>query len=401
MNNNQLAEVAKILSVSEDSISAMNDEIKNSMTAVFETVAIRNDEDKKTVFEALDDLWQKGSVYIGLDEVAKSTGILLVTLRSLDYDTQQAIVYEYMMDSSQTERFYDLVNKALAVSELGNVSKLIGVPVRELRPLPRRIQENICGAYTMEVRCRQHKHRPDRPHQGDDCTVTEFSYIAGIDITSIANKKFIRIETDKAQEICVALDKSGIPFSARYGETEMVLTYDGSCKEQVEDIIAKAESGNYEALLRELQVYREPDGYYRLLGEVAELLNTTIGALQNRPDEIQLALCKTYVDFWLCDTPTLQRELDRVISVNGRTMSDIQEHEKIKEKAKAPAAPEQSAADTVPTLNELFDDYFRRNSHSHFSREKHQHLAEIARRRQQGEQERIIQTEERERKFRP
>lgn len=28
MNNNQLAEVAKILGVSEDSISAMNDEIK-------------------------------------------------------------------------------------------------------------------------------------------------------------------------------------------------------------------------------------------------------------------------------------------------------------------------------------------------------------------------------------
>ena len=46
MDNNQLAEAAKILGVSEDSISAMNDEIKNSMTAVFETVAIRSDEDK-------------------------------------------------------------------------------------------------------------------------------------------------------------------------------------------------------------------------------------------------------------------------------------------------------------------------------------------------------------------
>ena len=231
--------------------------------------------------------------------------------------------------------------------------------------------------------------------------MTEFSYIAGIDITSIANKEFIRFKTDKAQEICVALDKSGIPFSARYGETEMVLTYDGSFKEQVEDIIAKAESGHYEALLRELQVYGEPDGYYRLLGEVAELLNTTVGALKNRPDEIQLALCKTYVDFWLCDTPTLQRELDRVISVNGRTLSDIQEHEKTKDRAKAPAVPVQSAADTVPTLRELFDDYNRRNGNSLFTREKHQHLSEIARRRQQSEQERIIQNEERERKFRP
>ena len=150
MDNNQLAEAAKILGVSEDSISAMDDEIKNSMTAVFEQVAVKNDEDKKAVFEALDNLWQKGSVYIGLDEVAKSTGILLVTLRSLDYDTQQAIVYEFMMDSSQTARFYDLVNKALAVADLPNVAKLIGTPVRALRSLPRRIQENICGAYTME-----------------------------------------------------------------------------------------------------------------------------------------------------------------------------------------------------------------------------------------------------------
>lgn len=231
--------------------------------------------------------------------------------------------------------------------------------------------------------------------------MTDFPYICGEDISAINNKEFIRIETDKAQAIVIALDKSDIPYSARFRDTEMVLTFDGSYREQVEEIIAKAQSGDYEALLRELQAYREPDGYYQLLGEVAELLNTTIGALQNRPDEVQLALCKTYVDFWLCDTPTLQRELDRVISVNGRTMSDIQEHEKIKEKAKAPAVPEQSAADTVPTLNELFDNYFRRNSHSHFSKERHQHLAEIASRRQQIEEERSIQNEERERKFRP
>lgn len=150
MDNKQLAEVAKILGVSEDSISAMDDEIKNSMTAVFEQVAVKNDEDKKAVFEALDDLWQKGSIYIELSEVAKSTGITTETLRSLDYETQQTIVYEFMMDSSQTARFYDLVNKSLAVADLPNVAKLIGTPVRELRSLPRRIQENVCGAYAME-----------------------------------------------------------------------------------------------------------------------------------------------------------------------------------------------------------------------------------------------------------
>ena len=150
MDNKQLAEVAHIIGVSEDSISAMDDEIKNGMTAVFEQVAVKNDEDKKAVFEALDKLWQRGLVYAELNEVAKNTGISLVTLRSLDFETQQNIVYEYMMDSSQTARFYDLTNKALAVMELEKVAKLISVPVRELRTLPRRIQENISGAYTME-----------------------------------------------------------------------------------------------------------------------------------------------------------------------------------------------------------------------------------------------------------
>ena len=229
--------------------------------------------------------------------------------------------------------------------------------------------------------------------------MTDFPYIAGTDITAIRNKEFIRIETDKAQAICIALDKGGIPFSARFGDAEMVLTFDGSFKEQVEDIIAKAQSGEYEALLRELQVYGEPDGYYRLLGEVVEVLNTTIGTLQSRPDEVQLALCKTYVNFWLCDKVTIQRELERIHTLNGRTISDIQEYELGKTKAKAPAEPVQSTADKAPTLNGLFDRYERQNAH--FTRESHRHLSEIARRRQRNEQERIIQTEERERKNRP
>lgn len=150
MTKEQTTEIARILDVSEDSISAMDDEIKNNMTAIFETIVVKNDEDKKAVFEALDNLWQKGSIYIELSEVAKSTGISIDTLRSLDYETQQAIVYEFLMDSSQTARFYDIVNKSLAVADLPNVAKLISVSVRELRSLPRSIQENICGAYAME-----------------------------------------------------------------------------------------------------------------------------------------------------------------------------------------------------------------------------------------------------------
>ena len=193
-------------------------------------------------------------------------------------------------------------------------------------------------------------------------------------------------------------DHSTVTYSI--SPNSMVLTYDGSYKEQVEEIIAKAQSGDYEALLRELQVYGVPDGYYRLLGEVAEFLNTTVSFLQSRPDEVQLLLCKFYVDLWLCDKATLQRELDRIITVNGRTLSDISEYERKKVQEKTPAEPVQTA-DKVPTFEELYDAYQRRHVNDHFTREAHKHLAEIARRRQRDEQERIIQTEERERKNRP
>jgi hypothetical protein len=55
-----------------------------------------------------------------------------------------------MADSSQTERFYAVTNKALAIMELEKVAKLIAVPVRELRNLPNEMQEKICGIYAME-----------------------------------------------------------------------------------------------------------------------------------------------------------------------------------------------------------------------------------------------------------
>ncbi len=145
MNNKQLAEIAKILGVSEESISAMDDEIRNSMTKVFEIA-----KDKKALYESLDDLWQKGSVYVELHEVAKATGIPYATLKNLNYETQQTIVYEFMMDTAQIDRIYQLTNNALAVMELDKVAKLISVPLRELRKLPTSMQERICDAYAME-----------------------------------------------------------------------------------------------------------------------------------------------------------------------------------------------------------------------------------------------------------
>ena len=146
MTNEQLAEIAKSLGVSEDSISAMDENIKADMvTALTEKSA-----DKTTLYNELDRLWQKGSVFIGLAEIARNTGISLVALYNLDLSTQQELVFEYMADSSQTERFYEIVNRELAVLEIERIARMVGMPVTRLHSLPQDMQERICGMYAME-----------------------------------------------------------------------------------------------------------------------------------------------------------------------------------------------------------------------------------------------------------
>ena len=157
--------------------------------------------------------------------------------------------------------------------------------------------------------------------------MTEFPYVGGVEVSAIENREFQQFETAKAKEIAAALEKSNIPFFAKYSGFAMVLVFDKSYRQEVENIVKKANSGNYEILLRELKMRKFPDNYLNLLPEIAEILHTTVGTLQARPQEIQIALCKTFVDFWFCDTATIQRELDRIITVNGRALQDIQEHE--------------------------------------------------------------------------
>lgn len=150
MNELDYSAVEKILGVEPSGINELPDTIKAKMKNVIETIVVRTDEDRKELYNALDRLWQEGSVLVMLREVSKATGIPYLTLSNLDFDTQQIIVFEFLADSSNTKQIYMFTNSALAVIELEKVAKLIAVPVRELRGLSRRIQEQMCGAYAME-----------------------------------------------------------------------------------------------------------------------------------------------------------------------------------------------------------------------------------------------------------
>ncbi|MCM1228360.1 MAG: hypothetical protein NC320_13235 [Clostridium sp.] len=147
---NNLMEISKILGVTAESLAEMPTDILGSMQTVLENIEVRTDEDRQILYDDLNGYWVKGTVLVELSEVSKNSGIAYDTLKNLDFDVQQEIVFEYMADSKNIERIYEITNKALAVMELEKVSELINIPVSKLKKLPLDIQEKMCGMYAME-----------------------------------------------------------------------------------------------------------------------------------------------------------------------------------------------------------------------------------------------------------
>lgn len=147
---NNLIEISKILGVTAESLAEMPTDILGSMQTVLENIEVRTDEDRQILYDDLNSYWVKGTVLVELSEVSKNSGISYDTLKNLDFDTQQDIVFEYMADSKNIERIYEITNKALAIMELEKVSELINIPISKLKTFPIDIQEKMCGMYAME-----------------------------------------------------------------------------------------------------------------------------------------------------------------------------------------------------------------------------------------------------------
>ena len=137
--------------------------------------------------------------------------------------------------------------------------------------------------------------------------MSEYIYKVGDDFES-NDKEYVALKTDKGQQITVALAASGVPFKGRYDKERMLFNYDGDYKESVDEIIAKFTSDEYAEQRNEIAEHKGDDCLY-FLPAVAKLLRMTEGTLRRRPTDIQLAVCKRYVDIWGCDTYTIQHKL--------------------------------------------------------------------------------------------
>ena len=136
---------------------------------------------------------------------------------------------------------------------------------------------------------------------------------AGAKITDIQNREFRQLTTGNAEKILLGLDLSGIPFFAKYNEMSLSLAYDGKRKDSVDEIIKKAESGEYEVIEREYQSER-PKCYERLLPEIVDMLDMSIAQLRVSK-ALTDRLVATYVTNWFADRNTIQSKLAQFVDL--------------------------------------------------------------------------------------
>ncbi len=144
----------------------------------------------------------------------------------------------------------------------------------------------------------------------------QYQFSAGQDDNTIQNKRYTSLKTAHGKQIVIGLEHSGIPFSARFTESDMFLTYDGNYEDSVKEITKKAESGEYSELLLEIKNHVDESGYLVLLPTVAYFLHISESELNRKPKSYLIMLCKVVFQLWFCDTAAIQKELAKEFVVN-------------------------------------------------------------------------------------
>ena len=155
--------------------------------------------------------------------------------------------------------------------------------------------------------------------------MSKYIFYFGEDNFPIDNREYVSLDTEKGKLLAIALEICGVPHTGTFTDKQMKFAYDADYKDTVDEIVKKAGTDDYDEMLREIKAHKDDSGYLVLLPTVAHYLNTTEGALRNRPNELQVHLCQMFTRLWYCDTPTIQRELTRAYTANRQTERDLEE----------------------------------------------------------------------------
>ncbi len=69
--------------------------------------------------------------------------------------------------------------------------------------------------------------------------------------------------------------------------------------------------------------YTESENYLSLIPEIAQILNMSVSSVKSFPNDIQQALCSTYVNNYHSDPISIKQELGKIIHLNAETEREI------------------------------------------------------------------------------
>ena len=147
---------------------------------------------------------------------------------------------------------------------------------------------------------------------------------SGHELNEIPDPEYLTLETAHAAVIIRGLDLSGIVYHAKADENVVYLAFSAGDRPIVDEIAAKAESGDYEEMMLSLSE-NGSDGYAPLYQEIADILHCAVGSVTSCPPEVIESLAKTYINYWHSDKQTIQRALERIIDLNTETENELAE----------------------------------------------------------------------------
>lgn len=148
--NENLIKAAKLLGVPYPALLRYPEDTQNSMTALIDVFDIENEDDAAEAYEELQALWLMAVIAKDMTEIAAATGIAVSTLNSLPIQTRKQMVYEFTLDNTDIANIYGILNAALSIRELPEISVLLRRSLAELESLEEETQKALCGVYCME-----------------------------------------------------------------------------------------------------------------------------------------------------------------------------------------------------------------------------------------------------------
>ena len=147
---------------------------------------------------------------------------------------------------------------------------------------------------------------------------------SGCDVSSIADRQYQTVQTERALSIIHGLDCADIAYFAKYDEQQLMLVYSAADSDKVSEILNRAALPQADLIERIRSEESSEETYKSLVPEIAAILNISASHLESRPFDLQMILAQTYINYWNSDSATIKSALGLIMALNDETLSEIE-----------------------------------------------------------------------------